>query len=97
MRHELPKAESHCNCGIWLGKCTHNDQHFIGTSGGVIGTRNFEGLPKSERYQIDDLKKAIGTRWQARGPEGDYPLCLLPTEPAAVPKIARGLPRRCNE
>lgn len=59
MRHELPEGESNWNCGIWLGKCTQSDGHYIGNPEGVIWTKGVKRRPKSESDPIDDLKKAV--------------------------------------
>lgn len=38
MRQDTPKVEIRWHCGIWLGKCTQSDEHYIGTPDGVIRT-----------------------------------------------------------
>lgn len=74
MRHDIPTAEVSWNYETRLGKCTQNEENYVGTTESVISTRGFKRLPESDRYQVDYLNKAFGTTWHTGGPEADYPL-----------------------
>lgn len=60
-RRELPKADVQWHYGSCLGRCTQSDEHYIGTPEGVMRTRDIKRLPKSEQYQVDNLRKVVGT------------------------------------
>lgn len=77
MRHELPVGATGSGWGN-----THGDEHYIGTSEGLTRAKDVKWLLKSERYQINDLTRSIGTSWQPPVPTEDYPFLVLPTRPA---------------
>lgn len=49
---------------------------------------------KSERYQVDYLRKVVGDPWQPRGPEADYLLFVVPNPPVGFPSVLHGPLRR---
>lgn len=93
MRQDTPKAEIKWHYGIWHGKCTQSDDHYIGTPSGVIRTTGIKRLPRSERYQIKYLKRVACTSWQPRGAEEAY-LSVLPGPSEVVPPGTHGPPGR---
>ena len=65
--HPNHKAESAWDYGLWLGKCTRSDEHFVGTATGVYRTRTIRRLPATDRYDRALFDKVTSTpladRW----------------------------------
>ena len=66
--------------GIWLGRCTQSDEHFVGTSLQVYRTTSIRRLPKADRYNKELLESITSTPWSTRGigkgPTTDFVLPL---------------------
>ena len=64
--------------GIWLGRCTQSDEHFVGTAEEVYRTTSIRRLPKSDRYNRTLLESMVCTPWSTRGvgrfPTNDFVL-----------------------
>ena len=58
------KAESAWDYGLWLGKCTRSDEHFVGAGTGVYRTRTIRRLPVSDRYDRQLFDQVTATPWQ---------------------------------
>ena len=74
--------------GIWLGRCTQSDEHFVGTKDNVFRTRTIRRLPKSDRYKKELLEGLQATPWSTRGvgraPTDDFVLNLPRTQQSAA-------------
>ena len=79
------KTEIWWDYGIWAGKCTHSEEHFILTPTGVLRCRSVRRLVPSARYNLQLLKSVVGTPWRPKGPEqpvySDF-ILLSPPPPA---------------
>jgi len=64
------KASPTWQKGIWLGKDTESDEHFVATSEGVKKARSVRRLSTSEQRDVELLKTIKATPWDPRGTKG---------------------------
>ena len=57
------KSDLRWDFGIWLGRCTLSDSHFVGTGTTVYRTRTVKRLPKPGRYRKELLPQIQATPW----------------------------------
>jgi hypothetical protein len=61
-------AELMWHKGLWLGRCTTNNDVLIGTEQGtVIRTRTIKRLPTEQQHDKELFNKLKGTPWQPLG------------------------------
>ena len=53
--------------GIWLGKCTQSDEHYVSTAQAVYRSRSIRRLPPSNRYDRELFITIETTPWRPRG------------------------------
>ncbi len=93
-----PKMDVKWDYGLWLGKCTYSDEHYVGTKDEVLRTMHVKRLPPSERYDKELLLQVTATPWKPKLTQEEGPLfVLLPTTTPSVtvtPRVAPppGLP-----
>ena len=77
------KVESNWDYGIWLGRCTQSDEHYVATGKDVYRTRTIRRLPKTERYHKELINKVLSTPWATKGigkqPTDNFVLNTPPT------------------
>ena len=61
------KTMSNWSTGIWLGRCTNSDEHYVATSEDVYRTRTIRRLNKSDRYKKELLDAMVSTPWATKG------------------------------
>ena len=61
------KTSNRWELGIWLGRCTQSDEHFVGLGEVVYRTTSIRRLPRSEKYQRHLLEKLVAVPWKAQG------------------------------
>ena len=75
------KAESAWDYGIWLGKCSRSDEHFVATATRVYRTRTVRRLPPTDRYNRDLLESITSIPWETNGVgKTPTPSFVLPKE-----------------
>ena len=71
--------------GIWVGKCTNSEEHFVLTPNGVLRCRSIRRLVPSARYNAKLLQSVVGTPWRPNGPkEPVYSDFILLTPPSSA-------------
>jgi len=82
--------------GVWLGRCTQSDEHFVGTAINIYRTRSIRRLPRPERYNAELLQSMSGTPSATRGigkaPTIDFVLPPTTTTATADPGDATATP-----
>ena len=63
----LDKTTNDWEYGIWLGRCTQSDEHYVATKDNVYRTRAIQRIPRPERYNTELLKTMEATPWATRG------------------------------
>jgi len=53
--------------GIWLGRCTQSDEHYVANQTNVYRTRSIRRLPKSDRCNKELLTTIVATPWATEG------------------------------
>ena len=61
------KTISNWSTGIWLGRCTNSDEHYVATKDDVFRTRTIRRLNKSDRYNKELLDVITCTPWATKG------------------------------
>jgi hypothetical protein len=75
----LPNTTSAWGQGLWLGRCTLNNEVFVGTeTGEVVRVRTIKRLPLEQQTNKALLDKLKGTPLQPKGTTEDSTLILQP-------------------
>ena len=61
------KTTSSWDYGVWLGRCTQSDEHFVGTKDNIYRTRTVRRLPEKDKYDVKLLEAIVSTPWATRG------------------------------
>ena len=61
------KTMSNWSTGIWFGRCTNSDEHYVATSEDVFRTRTIRRLNKSDRYNKVLLEGVMRALWATEG------------------------------
>merc|ERR1711884_656242 len=61
------KTTNSWDYGIWLGRCTQSDEHFVTTGDKIYRTRSVRRLPLCDRYNKELILKAVAAPWTTRG------------------------------
>ena len=64
---KFPKAVPACEEGLWLGRDTESNQHFVATPHGVFKTRSLRRRPPSEQIHKALLESLKATPWDPKG------------------------------
>ena len=75
--------------GIWLGKDTESDQHFVADATGVFKTRSVKRLPPSRQSDLTLLQSVKARPWDPTGTKAETDAFILPANaPEAAGKPA---------
>ncbi len=75
----LPNTTSAWGQGLWLGRCTLNNEDFVGTeTGQVVRVRTIKRLPLEQQANKALLENMKGTPLQPKGSTDDSTLILQP-------------------
>ena len=101
-RREQHKGKLSWFHGIWLGKDTESDQHFVADATGVFKTRSVKRLPPSKQSDLSLLQSVKARPWDPTGSKAETTLLssrpTRPRRPALDPSFgvdARQTPRTC--
>ena len=61
------KTTSNWSTGIWLGRRTKSDEHYVATKDDVFRTRTIRRLNRSDRYNKELLDAVVSTPWATKG------------------------------
>ena len=64
---KFPKSDAAWEEGLWLGRDTESNQHFVGTPQGVIKIRSLRRRPPSEQLDLALVQSLKATPWDPRG------------------------------
>ncbi|CAE7439381.1 RE2 [Symbiodinium natans] len=64
---KFPKSDAAWEEGLWLGRDTESNQHFVGTPQGVIKIRSLRRRPPSEQLDLALVQSLTATPWDPRG------------------------------
>ena len=94
---KFPKSLPAWEEGLWLGRDTESNQHFVATAQGVHKTRSLRRRPPSEQVQKDLLESLRAKPWDPKGvPRGNRQpttLCFLLWARATRPRECSHLTR----
>ena len=68
--------------GIWLGKDTESDQHFVADSSGVFKTRSVKRLPPSKQADMALLQSIKARPWDPQGSKVETDAFIFPASPS---------------
>ena len=90
--------------GIWLGKDTESDQHFVADATGVFKTRSVKRLPPSKQSDLSLLQSVKVRPWDPPGTKAETDAFILPANGPRRPvsllwtllsALTRQTPRTC--
>ena len=86
------KTTTQWDYGIWFGRCTQSDEHFVATDTNVYRTRSIRRQPLADKYKKELLATIDSTPWATRGvgkaATDDFVIAYpLPTTNAKPPVI----------
>ena len=61
--HTKEKASNKMDIGIWLGKTCETDEHYMGTSDGIVTARTCRRMASDEQWSLDTVKAVTGVPW----------------------------------
>ena len=64
--------------GIWLGRNTESDMHFVADSSGVVKTRSIRQNIPSRQSSLELLQRITATPWDHTGSKGETDAFILP-------------------
>ena len=76
--------------GIWLGKDTESDQHFVADATGVFKTRSVKRLPPSRQSDLSLVQSVKARPWDPTGTKAETDAFILPAnapEEASKPAL----------
>ena len=103
-RREQHKGKLSWFHGIWLGKDTESDQHFVADATGVFKTRSVKRLPPSRQSDLSLLQSVKARPWDPTGTKAETDaLSSRPTRPrrpvsllwTLLSALTRQTPRTC--
>ena len=68
--------------GIWLGKDTESDQHFVADASGVFKTRSVKRLPPSKQADLALLQAIKARPWDPQGSKVETNAFIFPASPS---------------
>ena len=68
--------------GIWLGKDTESDQHFVADASGVFKTRSVKRLPPSKQADLALLQAIKARPWDPQGSKVETDAFIFPASPS---------------
>ena len=88
--------------GIWLGKDTESDQHFVADATGVFKTRSVKRFPPSKQANLQLLQSVKARPWDPTGVKAETDTFVFPSEipsraPDADPTFGGAEPHRDSE
>ena len=89
-RREQHKGKLSWFHGIWLGKDTESDQHFVADAAGVFKTRSVKRLPPSRQSDLSLLQSVKARPWDPTGTKAETDAFILPAnapEEASKPAL----------
>ena len=66
--------------GIWLGKDTESDQHFVADSSGVFKTRSVKRLPPAQQADFQLLQSVVARPWDPTGAKVETDSFIFPMQ-----------------
>ena len=92
-RLPAPKSEPWWHSGIWLGRDTTSDQHFVAHSNAVYKVRGIRRLQPGSQVKRDLMQGLRALPWDPKGCKVETDSFILPGDSTVLQKGGLGIPQ----